>query len=355
MKTALDTQTDAAWTYALDRDWNGSQLTLSDYPALFQAWNHSRSRLQHLRDLLSNGMPEEILCVGVAGSLARMEATRASDCDLMVILQPEVDPRSQAAQSAFQQVWRTLDGHDFGQPESDGIYSVPVSLSGLLDPETIGHVAEDPVHFGCRITFLLELQPVYGEARFRQTTAAILDRYAHQYLELDESKQWTYLLNDLVRYFKSLCQTYLFAELPEDRRWRLRNLKARHSRVLMYAGLLFLLGESSRLTSEKRSWLTQRMTWTPLERLAACYEIYGDDQISVIAESLDRFVDVMSQPGFREGLAATEEQPGTLRREANPDFQRLKQNGDQFLAELVRFAISRRGDWAERFFQYWLF
>lgn len=343
--------------FASQRVWRGSnRIPLDQFPALSQAWEFSRRRISEIRDALASAqLPDEIHCIGVAGSLARMEATAASDCDLVVVLKPGIADDSLAAKRAFHLIWDALEPLNLERPESDGIYSGPVAYDQLLTRATVGHVSENPRAFGFRITFLLELQPVFRDLEFQQVAAEIVDRYAHQYVELDESKQWTYLLNDLVRYFKSLCQTYLFAELYDDRLWRLRNLKARHSRLLMYTGLLFLLGESSRVVSDKRGWLLNRLSWTPLERLAECFEHYQDPGFLIIGKSLDRFVEAMSEPGFRERLIETLPEPDRLRRESNPDYQRLKQSADALLRELLRFALARQDDWSERFFEYWLF
>lgn len=343
-------------TYAIHRGWAVEQFPLATSPALQHAWSFSQGRLQEIaRSLAAAELPAEILTVGIAGSLARMEATSQSDCDLVVVLRESVDPHSTSSRNAFERVWGCLVGLNLAPPENDGIYSGPVSVQALLDPTTIGKVAEDQRAFGSRILFLLELQPVWGEAAFRELSTAIVKRYANRYVALDSTKQWTYLLNDLVRYFKSLCQTYLFAELFDDQRWRLRNLKARHSRLLIYAGLLFLLGDASRITVNKPQWLAERLTWTPLERLAASYATRGDGQFALLASGLNEFVSAVSDPAFRDSLAVTLEPESPLARESNPQFLRLKHNGDDFMAELLRFALARRGDWADRFFEYWLF
>lgn len=342
--------------FAIHRDWSVNAYSLASTPALLAAWMFSKDRLRHISERLAEArLPAEIVTVGVAGSLARMEATTQSDCDLVVVLNSGVDPDSPAADAAFQAVWQALAALGLESPETRGIYAGPVSIRTLLDPATIGRVSEDQRVFGSRILFLLELQPVWGEAEFRQLAQAIVDRYADRYVAVDPTKQWTYLLNDLVRYFKSLCQTYMFAELFDDRRWRLRNLKARHSRLLMYAGLLFLLGEASRVTTAKQEWLAERLMWTPLERLAACYAGYQDSQFNVLAKCLDRFVAAMADPEFRSTLAETLAPHSPLARESNPQFLELKHNADDFLVEMLRFALARREDWAERFFEYWLF
>jgi hypothetical protein len=342
--------------YAFEREWCNSAFPLSTYDALSRAWAFSRQRLSAIRGLLDAAqLPDGIMCIGIAGSLARMEATAESDCDLVVILQDGIEGNSPAAELAFLRVWEALGPLKLERPVTGGIYAGPVASQKLFDPTTLGRISEDPRAFGFRITFLLELQPVYRDTAFRQVAARIVDRYASHYVELDESKQWTYLLNDLVRYYKSLCQTYLFGELHDDRLWRSRNLKARHSRLLIYVGLLFLLGEASRITSDKRGWLLSRLTWTPLERLANMYAIYQDPRFSVIARGMNQFVKAMGTPGFRERLAETQPTIDYLRRESNPDYQRLKKSADALLRELLRFALARQEDWEERFFEYWLF
>ncbi|MDB5334906.1 MAG: hypothetical protein JWN70_525 [Planctomycetaceae bacterium] len=345
-----------ATQYAQHRDWSVTQFPLAQFLALQAAWDFSQSLLREISSALAAAdLSPEIVTVGIAGSLARMEATAESDCDLVVVLRGEVSPESEVGARAFAGVWKALALLQLEAPEKAGIYAAPVSISQLLDSQTLGKVSEEQRVFGSRILFLQELQPVWGDEAFRELTRGIVERYASQYVAVDQSKQWSYLLNDLVRYFKSLCQTYMFGELANDTRWRLRNLKARHSRLLIYVGLLFLLGESSRTTERKQDWLAERLTWTPAERLAALYAEYGDDQFGTLAECLNRFVAAMSTPGFRESLSETLDPDSPLARESNPAFAKMKENADEFLSELLRFALARRDDWAERFFEYWLF
>ncbi len=340
--------------YAQDRDWSATQFPLADYPALQAAWSFSQRRLREIKHTLAAAsLSPDIVTVGIAGSLARMEATAESDCDLVVVLRSDV--AREVGLKVFADVWRALAPLELEAPQPGGIYAAPVLIDQLLDPQTLGKVSEDQRVFGSRMLFLQELQPVWGEGPFRELARAIVQRYAAHYVAVDQSKQWSYLLNDLVRYYKSLCQTYMFGELGRDDCWRLRNLKARHSRLLIYVGLLFLLGESSRTTDRKESWLAARLTWTPAERLAALYAEHRDDRFRILAGCLNRFVEAMSTPGFRESLAETIEPNSPLARESNSEFTQMKQNGDEFLAELLRFALTRREDWAERFFEYWLF
>lgn len=342
--------------FAWQRSCSISGDFLTDLPHLRAAWNYSADRLAAMVDCLSDcQLPACVRCVAVGGSLARMEASSASDCDLIIIVDDQGDGDFESGRQAFNKIWAALESLELGLPEPAGIFSGPVSIQSLLNPQTIGHVSEEQSVFGTRMQFLLEAQPIAGESSFRSISRDIVERYATRYIALDNTKQWTYLLNELVRYFKSLCQTYLFEELYDDRRWRQRNLKARHSRVLMYAGLLFLLGESSTVTQSKTDWLAARLTWTPLERLAAVYEAHSEARFRVLAECMDLFLKCFSDQEWRHGLANTIDSDSPLARESNSHFQFLKQNGDRFLAELLHFALDRRTDWSDRFFEYWLF
>src|SRR5439155_11811704 len=98
---------------------------------------------------------------------------------------------------------------------------------------------EEPLRvFGKRLLLLLESQPVYDDAAYAALLDDIVERYAAGYVKEDPTKEWTFLLNDLIRYFRSVCVTYQPDFEHEKEKWSLRNVKLRHSRLIMYAGLL---------------------------------------------------------------------------------------------------------------------
>ena len=169
-------------------------------------------------------------------------------------------------------------------------------------------------------------------------------------------------MNDLIRYFRSLAVNYQWDFENQVEKWGIRNVKLRHSRLVMYSGLLFLLGEASKEREHKVPWLKQKLKMTPLERLAWVYEMNSDWNFFRVMGSYSFFLSRISNKQVREKLNYN---PNDLinvtakddygNRYSNEEFSNLKSNSDGLIAELLRFILSRRGDWTERFFEYLIF
>lgn len=339
--------------YAQGREWGISKalLDLSRYQALADNWKQSRKLLRETKAALTTGLARtDVLCVGAAGSLGRMEASDLSDADLIVVLKDGVDPTSKAGKAAYDAVWKPLAKKGVKPPNSQGVFAEPTTRAQLL--ERIGHGKEELAVLGKRLLLLLETQPVYGARPFDRLIDALVDRYAADYVANDPRKEWTFLLNDLIRYFRSICVHYqsTFDNRVEHDKWVLRNVKLRHSRLIMYAGLLALLGECSKEREDKVKWLKTRLKWTPLERIAAVYEANDDWAFFRLAGLYDVFLGRLSDPEVRRSLQVDYDDRYTCR-----DFAELKANSDGLAAELLRFVLARRGEWTDRFFEYLVF
>ena len=267
--------------FAHEREWgiDGRLLDLARYEALSANWANSKRLFVKIKDLLSAALKDgRVQCVGAAGSLGRMEASDLSDADLIVVLDPKIPLASADATAAYETVWEALAPMGIGRPNAKGVFARPTNVTQLL--ERIGHTEEDLAIIGKRMLLLLETQPVFGATSFQTVIDALVDRYAKDYVKDDARKEWTFLLNDLIRYFRAICvhyqSTFDDTDLIEHDKWTLRNVKLRHSRLIMYAGLLALLGESSKIRDDKVSWLKNRLRWTPLERLSSVYESNED-------------------------------------------------------------------------------
>ena len=331
------------------RDWR-LPIDADVYPALRSAWTQSRERMQSIRDALSAAhLPDAIECVGLAGSLARMEATEFSDCDTIVVLREQC-----AAETLYSQVWVALQSLGLARPKPGGIYAAPIRHSQLFAARP-GLVAEDLQTYGLRLQLLLEAQPVYGDADFHALLRELVGRFASEFVALDPRKEFTWLLNEVIRYFRSLWVKYQWEHLDDFPRWRLKQLKARHSRLILLAGMLCLLGESSRVQGDQADWLATQLALTPLERIAAAYERSGDPHFQRIAGCSDLFLCALSDSAVREELGLTEAGDHPFARERNPCYRRLKANSDALRSELVRFVLDRRNDWSQHFFERLIF
>lgn len=346
--------------YAAERPWPfPAPFDLARWPVLARCRDFSTATLarirEHLADLATRG--PDVVTVAVAGSLGRLEAMSHSDCDLMVVVSDEAAADPQRARRALDSVWAMLAPLDLKSPRKWGIFVSPTSRAELCDPAALGNLEESKNVFGKRMQILLDTQPVQAPQALRSLQRAILDWYATAFLARDPKREWTYLLNDLIRYFRSYCAWQQFElKVVEDGSWYVRNAKLRHSRLLAYAGLLLLLGECSGERQDKVGWLLPALGMTPMERIGYVYALHNDERFLHLLDAVERFTRHIEQPEVR--AAFVDKAPRALCEVGPPyieEFGTPRETAAAILGELVRFVLARRGDWSQRFFEYLLF
>jgi len=298
-------------------------------------------------------LPVEVATVAVSGSLGRLEAGPHSDADLIVVLQDH-QALTIGGRAAMAHIWKLLAPLHIPQPNPKGIFVTAACWPELCDRASVGRVVEDVALFGKRIQLLLDTRPVYCAEAYHRLVRAVVERYAAGFVAVNPEKEWVYLLNDLVRYFRSLCLECQWDFSTGNEGWYIRNAKLRHSRVVMYAGLLFLLGACSLERCDKVGWLLGHLDKTPLERLAWVYEHHGDAHFPIIAGAYDRFLACLEAPGYRAALMQAAPAAAPVG-EMPALYTELHAGSRELMGELVRFVLARRGEWSERFFEYLLF
>jgi hypothetical protein len=338
--------------YPFEREWSIASNPISRYPRLVESWAFTAERLRALRASLAEaGLPESVLTVATAGSLGRMEASQASDADLIVLLREGVDSTSPVALQAHQTVLKLAEQLGFESPNPIGVFGTACTLEQICG-DSVGKADEPMRIFGKRLLLLLETQPVFADGSYEQVLSAIVRRYSVHYVAQDPKKEWTFLVNDLIRYFRSLCVNYQWDFERDPLRWSLRNVKLRHSRLIMYCGLLALLGEASKERHDKVSWLSERLKLTPMERLSWVYAENRDYNFHRVAGLYNSFLVRLGDPEVRGALRAMQGYSERFRSEV---YAELKASSDALVAELLRFVLARRADWSERFFEYLIF
>jgi hypothetical protein len=331
--------------FAADREATLSNaIDLKEYPALFAAWNRSVKTLMAVKERLLQVDPR-VATVAVSGSLGRMEQLNHSDGDFIVLLRDGIPLDSSDAHDAFQNVWSVLNSLGLEKPKATGIYATPSSQAALCNPVARGQVDEDVSTFGKRIQRLLDCQPVFGADTFRNTVDSIIERYTSETYPSDNETIWKYLLDDLIRYFRSLSVMYRWEARNRPGYWRLRNVKLRHNRLMMYAGLLLLMGEADRQTEKGADWLKDRLSLTALERVAFVFTQQGDEHFSIIARSYEKYLSRLGDPDFFNTLTDDE----NCELEDHPQYRELEENSQELLAELSRFIIQNQYQWNPRF------
>lgn len=322
---------------------------LQRHAAIQGAHTHSEETLKKIREEVSGSPPDStVYTMATAGSLARLEASQESDLDLIIVTQP---PAGASEEHAHQSIgtWRKdlCDRLKIELPNPTGVFIKPISYDRLT--KIAGQSEESYDSVAKRILFLLESQHIYNQDNFTNLRDQIVDAYVAD-VSADPRKNFVFLLNDVVRFFRSLCVNYQFnKEETQDGKWPIRNIKLRHSRVLMYFSMVAAIGALSRDGSEQKiDALKHLITLPPLKRLYVAYGLSEDRSFFKVAGYYNSFLQLLSKREIRKDLANLDYD----KRYESPVFAQLKANSDALSSELLRFYEARRQQWDDRFFEY---
>lgn len=316
------------------------------YSALKKNWSFSVEFLKYLSAKCASGLSDNVETIAVAGSFGRLEGSRESDADYIMVVN---DPQHASISADKELLQKAIRDYGVSPPNKSGVFSQPRSRSQLIEP--IGEADEKVDELGKRMLLLLESRPIFRADLFDTLVNQIFDKYAGDVM-VDTDKEYAFLANDLIRYFRFICVNYQSNFWRQNEKWALRNLKLRHSRIVMYSGLLFLLGEASKHSgSGKVDTVRTHLSYTPLERLAWVYDKNDDGGFFRVLGLYNVFMSRLSDTAWRLQLKDVEYEG----RYGVPAFAEMKANSDAFIAEFVRFIFARRGQWSERFFEYLFF
>lgn len=324
---------------------NGHDINLERYPALKQSREFSSKLYKKLREDLAGKLSTKTYTVATCGSLARCEASECSDVDFLIV--PNGDDDLDIADDKA-----TLHGvmmsNKVSLPNPDGVFAQQRGIGNLIGQ--MGKKGEEADVLAKRMLLLMESKPLFSDDNYCALINSIFEKYA-KYVIAEPNKEFLVLLNDVIRYFRYICLNYEHSFGHQNEKWPIRNVKLRHSRVLIYFGLLALIGESSKHGTDKVVWLKDKLALTPLERVALVYNSNRDDGIQRVFGLYNTFVSKISEESNRQAL---NNMPYDSRYASNL-FVELKANSDAFITELSRFVYARRGQWSNKFFEYLLF
>jgi Nucleotidyltransferase domain len=267
----------------------------ADLPNLLAARARTREAVAARREALRALALGEAASVVLFGSWGRGELTRGSDDDWAVLVDDAAAADSAPEPST---VAAALEG---GRgPGRSGVFGGRILCDDLLS--RIGLEGDSNTNLTRRMLLMLESQPVAGDAVHRRCWERVLDGYLE-----DADRPYRpprFFLNDLIRYWRTICVDFVGKEREGGEKWGIRNAKLRTSRkVLFAAGLVPLLQTHRFARDERRDYLAAQLAAPATDRLAAAFLDCDARDAGVRAlGAYDRWLGVLDDPERRGEL-----------------------------------------------------
>ena len=181
--------------------------------------------------------------------------------------------------------------------------------------------------------FLLEGEWLFNEEGFRGARTEIIQAYLRD--TSGEGHLCKYFLNDVVRYWRTICIDYEIKARFRSKARGIRYIKLRFSRLLLYfAGVLAVAETYDVPTSEKLAVLERTLAMNPIERIR---DIVGVVAVPAIAR-YSEFLAALSDKDVRAELETLD--PSYVEK---PSFIALKESARLFRQELIDILYSKYG------------
>jgi len=229
---------------------------------------------------LSSGLKKHVeitdfgdLTIYATGSYARKEASEHSDIDLFFLLKPNPLSKEEpniASMRMFTKVIEVVDRMGFPSFSNDGEFLKIIRADDITN-KLGGREDDYHNHFTARMLLLLESVPLVGRNEYDEILTAIIQSYFRDYPDHPSDFSPTFLTNDIMRFWKTLCLNYEHKRnQPAENQakvtsQKIKNLKLKFSRMLTCFGSIgYLVAHDRPITPE----IVMEMTkLSPLERL----------------------------------------------------------------------------------------
>jgi hypothetical protein len=264
-----------------------------DFPNLRKARGLTKEGLVGRRETLGSLESDDDVAIVLMGSWGRAEVTSGSDDDFMLLIRGDERTEVHPARSDVEAI---LDR----PPGSQGIFGEPVSSTTII--ERIGLEADSNANLSRRMLLLLESVHATRQDIYDDVHAQLLDRYLDQSVKPQRPPR--FLLNDVIRYWRTMCVDFAGKEREGPEKWGLRNAKLRTARKILFAGgLLPVLECESRTKDEMAEFLAAQFRMPPVDRIAMSFIKHGAiDQGARALTAYDEFLAILDDKDKRDHL-----------------------------------------------------
>ncbi|MDP3190277.1 hypothetical protein [Rhodoferax sp.] len=237
----------------------------------------SRAKLGELRHATEThpALQNLNLSVFAAGSLGRLEVGDKSDFDVFMLADNAEDRRPSITRLEEFEVFAALiqinENLKYPRFSGDGRFLKTYELKDMI--KSTGSPRDDSENlFTARILLLLESQPITNSALYKRAEREVVENYFRDGKGRDDFRP-LFVMNDILRYWRTLCLNYEEHRTEVGRPWLKKNLNLKFSRKLTnFSTIAALLAG---VASSPKSFI-EVCELTPIERLAFALDEIDD-------------------------------------------------------------------------------
>lgn len=295
----------------------------------------------------------ERLCIYTTGSFGRGDACKFSDLDLFIVAleEPVTGARRLTGLEEIELLASVVHvNRELKLPALDGdggflkVHGLSDYLKGLGRPDDDANNT-----FTGRLLLMLESQSIFGQNAYDHIRRECIARYWLDYADHSESFLPAFLMNDILRFWRTLCVNYEAGEASYPGKRRAKNFKLKFSRLLTcFSAVLGLQAEFAKNGTVTEERALEILARSPLDRVSDIRDLHGG--------SVGRNVDVLLEM-YEWFLNQTDFSKDELyRKMSDPDYyreslKRARQFGDEMF-ELISALAPAKGAPGWRFLRY---
>ena len=204
--------------------------------------------------------------------------------------------------------------------------------------------------FTGRLLLLLESRCVFGDEVYQSVLKSCIERYWIDYNDHADSFVPAFLLNDILRFWRTLCVNYEAGSSPLPEKRRTKNYKLKHSRLLTcFSAVLALQVEYGRQKTISPDRALELLRMTPIERIEFAKEFSRVDR-SKFDRLLALYADFLQETDIPKGNLVEKMKGAEYYRKTLDDARKF---GDVMYEILESAAKRSEGDISDwRFLRY---
>lgn len=236
------------------------QQILANHQELRKRKNNTDARYKKAKDLFET-LEHKGVSIYTVGSIGRDELGTKSDLDLFFIAEDKISRLEE--HKLFAKAIQFNNELKFEDFSNEGEFLQVHVLNKVM--QNIGNPKDDNDNFfTARMLLLLESKPLFNKSLFDDSLHKIISFY---FRDFNNNQRFVplFFLNDLLRFWRTLCLNYESARHEPDKPVRKKNLNLKYSRMItVFSTVLYVLTEKELMADR----LVEMCGFSPLERLA---------------------------------------------------------------------------------------